>query len=154
MSDDRRQRHVTGRHDEHREIEQIERQVWSAARTTIKKATRIGKLLTEHKARLGHGRWGQWAGKLPWNVRTTTNYMRVYEERKLIAGVKTAKMRGCAILIVAHRAGALALADNLLVLRDGRLELIGPRDEVTARLNAAAQNGANLAPLRPREVQS
>ncbi|MGE3143604.1 MAG: ATP-binding cassette domain-containing protein, partial [Hyphomonadaceae bacterium] len=75
-------------------------------------------------------------------------------EAALIAGVKAAKERGAATLIVAHRAGALALADTLAVLRDGRMELIGPRDEVVARLNAAAQNGANLAPLRPREVQS
>jgi ATP-binding cassette subfamily C protein len=75
-------------------------------------------------------------------------------EAALIASVKAAKARGCAVIIIAHRAGALALADHLMVLRDGRLDLIGPREEVMARLNAASQGGGNLTPLRPREVQS
>lgn len=71
-------------------------------------------------------------------------------ESALVEALKDAKARGAAILIVAHRAGVLALADRLAVLRDGRIEAIGPRDEIVARL-AAASGGA---PMRPREAQS
>lgn len=74
-------------------------------------------------------------------------------ENALVEAVRSAKARGAAIVIVAHRAGVLAIADKLLVLRDGRVESFGPREDVQRRL-AEAQAGANLKPLRPREAQS
>ncbi len=37
-------------------------------------------------------------------------------------------------LVVAHRTGVLAAADRVMVLRDGRIELYGPREEVLSRL--------------------
>ena len=73
-------------------------------------------------------------------------------ENALIEALKAAKARGAAILVVAHRAGVLGIADRLVVLRDGRVETQGPREEVTRRL-AAAQEGANLKTIR-REAQS
>ncbi|MDX2236162.1 MAG: type I secretion system permease/ATPase [Hyphomonadaceae bacterium] len=72
-------------------------------------------------------------------------------EAALIGAVKRARDRGAAIMIVAHRAGVIAAADRLLVLRDGRVEAIGPREEITRRL-AAAQPGGNLTPMRTREA--
>ena len=75
-------------------------------------------------------------------------------ETALIEAVKAAKTRGAAILIVAHRAGVLAVADRLLVLRDGRVEMVGPREEITRRLAGAQADGGNLKPMRPREAQT
>jgi PrtD family type I secretion system ABC transporter len=74
-------------------------------------------------------------------------------EAALIEALKAAKARGAAILVVAHRAGVLSIADRLLVLRDGRVEQQGPSEEVTRRL-AAAQEGGTVKPIRPREAQT
>jgi ATP-binding cassette subfamily C protein len=76
-------------------------------------------------------------------------------EAALLKAVEGARARGAAILIVAHRAGVLALADRLAVLREGRVDLVGPRDEVMRKLAAAAAESAtNLTTLRPREAQT
>ncbi|MEJ0059586.1 MAG: hypothetical protein WDM79_08475 [Terricaulis sp.] len=75
-------------------------------------------------------------------------------EAALVKAVDSARARGAAILIVAHRAGVLALADRLAVLREGRVELIGPRDEVMRKLATATENATNLTTLRPREAQT
>ena len=71
-------------------------------------------------------------------------------EAAVIEALRAAKARGAAILVIAHRAGVLAVADRLAVLREGRLDAVGPRDEITARLAQAAQQ-AGVAQLRPRD---
>ena len=38
-----------------------------------------------------------------------------------------------------HRTSVLAVADKMLVLQDGQQQAFGPRDEVLAALNKAAQ---------------
>ncbi len=58
-------------------------------------------------------------------------------EGALIRTLMTLKKRGAAVLLVAHRTGVLNAADKLVVLREGMLEMFGPRDEVAARLQAA-----------------
>ncbi len=68
-------------------------------------------------------------------------------EAALNRAILDAKARGAAILIVAHRTGILNVADRLLVLRDGQVEMIGPRAEVVAKMAAAAQaQGAGAQP--------
>lgn len=64
------------------ELNQLHEQNCLAARQTIENAQRIGELLTECKASLGHGQW------LPWlkantkiSERTARNYMRVFNRR-------------------------------------------------------------------------
>jgi len=44
------------------------------------------------------------------------------------------KRRGTTILLVAHQPALLRVADKVLVLRDGRVERLGPRDEVLKSL--------------------
>lgn len=40
-----------------------------------------------------------------------------------------------------HRTSVLAVADKMLVLRDGQMQAFGPRDEVLTALQRAAQQG-------------
>jgi ATP-binding cassette subfamily C protein len=60
-------------------------------------------------------------------------------EMALNAALLAAKARGAAILIVAHRTGILNVADRLMVLREGQVEMIGPRAEVVAKMAEAAK---------------
>ncbi|MEO3388486.1 type I secretion system permease/ATPase [Mesorhizobium sp. CAU 1741] len=59
-------------------------------------------------------------------------------EAALAAAVQELKARGTALMIVGHRPSTLAQADKVLFLRDGRVELFGPREDVLARLRVAA----------------
>jgi ATP-binding cassette subfamily C protein len=58
-------------------------------------------------------------------------------EVRLLEALRQQKAKGVSALIVAHRTGVLAAVDRLMVMRDGRIELFGPRDEVLARLSAS-----------------
>ncbi len=49
------------------------------------------------------------------------------------------KRRGTTVVIVAHRPSILGLADKLLVLRAGSVEVYGNRSDVIAKLNAASR---------------
>lgn len=55
-------------------------------------------------------------------------------EAALLQTLRTLTARGATVLLVTHRAGALALADQLWVLHEGRLRAQGPRDAVLAQL--------------------
>jgi ATP-binding cassette subfamily C protein len=55
-------------------------------------------------------------------------------EAMLVNTLRQQKALGVTVLIVAHRTGVLSAVDRLMVLREGRLEIFGPRDEVLARL--------------------
>jgi ATP-binding cassette subfamily C exporter for protease/lipase len=44
-----------------------------------------------------------------------------------------------------HRTSVLAVADKMLVLRDGVQQAFGPRDQVLEALNQAAQQAAQQA---------
>jgi len=59
-------------------------------------------------------------------------------EAQLLATLADVKADGGSALVVAHRTGVLAALDKLLLLRDGRVEMFGPRDEVLRRMNPAA----------------
>ncbi len=56
-------------------------------------------------------------------------------EAALTQAIKGATARGASVLMVAHRAGVLGIADRLLMLREGTVQIEGPRDEVMMRLN-------------------
>ena len=51
----------------------------------------------------------------------------------------TMKARGATIVLIAHRPGTLALADKILLLREGRVEAFGARDEVLGKLTAVGK---------------
>jgi len=55
-------------------------------------------------------------------------------EAALVRTINTLKANGATILIVVHRTGILGAVDKLIILRDGRLERFGPRDDVVKQL--------------------
>jgi ATP-binding cassette subfamily C protein len=58
-------------------------------------------------------------------------------DQQLVRSIAELKKRGTTILIVAHRMSVLPVIDRLLVIRDGRIELYGPREEVMRRISPA-----------------
>ena len=62
-------------------------------------------------------------------------------EAALTRALKEAKARGAAIVIIAHRAGVLNIADQLLLLREGVVDQWGPRADVVAYLSANENSG-------------
>ena len=67
-------------------------------------------------------------------------------ENQLVETLAALKARKAAVLVVAHRMGVLAAVDKILVLRDGRIEAFGARDEIIARLNAPAAAPVEVPP--------
>jgi ATP-binding cassette subfamily C protein/ATP-binding cassette subfamily C exporter for protease/lipase/ATP-binding cassette subfamily C protein EexD len=66
-------------------------------------------------------------------------------EAALAGAVNELKRRGAAMVIVGHRPSTLAHADKILVLKDGRAEMCGPRDEVLQHLRRGAVPTASPA---------
>lgn len=59
-------------------------------------------------------------------------------ETALMQTLKSASERGVCCIVVAHRAGFMNIANKLMVVRDGRIEMYGPRDQVMQRINSGA----------------
>ena len=79
-------------------------------------------------------------------------------ELALARTVQQLKAAGSTVVLVSHRQGAIALADRLLILNEGRVQIEGPRDAVIAALrgntssntapgaNSGAGSGAGVSP--------
>ena len=69
-------------------------------------------------------------------------------EGALVRALMELRDAGASIVVAAHRTGVLAAVDKLMVLKDGRIDLFGPRDEVVRRLAPAAPRSvpAHVAP--------
>jgi ATP-binding cassette subfamily C exporter for protease/lipase len=63
----------------------------------------------------------------------------------LASAVSELKGRGTTFVLMTHRSSILGVADKMLLLRDGQSAAFGPRDEVLAALNKAAQSPAAAA---------
>lgn len=70
-------------------------------------------------------------------------------EAALMQAILGAASRGAAVVIIAHRAGVLARVDRLLMMREGVVQLEGPREEVLARMRAASPKAAAATPPAP-----
>jgi PrtD family type I secretion system ABC transporter len=55
-------------------------------------------------------------------------------EEALMRAIDAMKANGATVVIISHKPAVFRAADKMLVLRDGRVELFGPRDQVMARL--------------------
>jgi len=60
-------------------------------------------------------------------------------EMALVETLLALKAQGTTIVVITHRTSVLAAVDRMLVLRDGQVQAYGPRDEVLAALQSAAQ---------------
>jgi len=63
-------------------------------------------------------------------------------EAALASAIAQMKARGTSVILVTHRSCALAQADKLLVLNDGRLQAFGASQEVLKALSGAQQEKA------------
>ena len=68
-------------------------------------------------------------------------------EAALMQAILGAAARGGSVVIIAHRAGVLARVDRLLMMREGVVQMEGPREEVLERMRAATPKSA--APAQP-----
>ncbi|MDB5871008.1 MAG: type secretion system permease/ATPase [Ramlibacter sp.] len=66
----------------------------------------------------------------------------------LAAAVQQLKARGTTFIVMTHRTSILAVADKMLVLRDGQVQAFGPRDEVLAALAKAMAQAQQTAQQR------
>lgn len=76
-------------------------------------------------------------------------------EEALVEALREQQPRGATVVMVTHRLNLVALADYVLVLREGAVEMFGPRDEVLARLRGprpAPAPAEQLAHGRARPV--
>ena len=60
-------------------------------------------------------------------------------EDALLQALEAMKANGATVVIISHKPSILRTADKMLVLREGRVELFGPRDQVMARLTKPAE---------------
>ncbi|MFQ5940019.1 MAG: type I secretion system permease/ATPase, partial [Alphaproteobacteria bacterium] len=66
-------------------------------------------------------------------------------EEALVEAILSAKDGGSTVVLVAHQPGILRSVDKLMLIRDGRLEAFGPRDEILGTLRPApVQARANV----------
>ena len=74
-------------------------------------------------------------------------------EAALIRCLSEQKERGASIIVIAHRAGILNIADKMLLLRDGAVDQFGARADVTAYLSASENAGRIAGPV-PKNSES
>lgn len=60
-------------------------------------------------------------------------------EDALLKALDAMKANGATVVIISHKPSIFRAADKMLVLREGRVELFGPRDQVMARLMKPAE---------------
>lgn len=68
----------------------------------------------------------------------------------LVEAIQAFKSRGTSFVVMTHRTSVLAVADKMLVLRDGVQQAFGSRDDVLAALNKTPAPG----PIRLQPVRS
>lgn len=96
-----------------REIQKLYQEIESAGKVMIEKAIRIGELLTEQKAFVGHGEWIPWIDEnLPFDRRQASKYIRAYTHRKTLNGTSSSHLTDAIASLakpktahVAHNAG-------------------------------------------------
>lgn len=70
-------------------------------------------------------------------------------DEALTRAVRGARERGAIVVVVAHRPIAIEGVDNILVLRDGRMQAFGPKEQVLAQVLAP-----RVAPPPPIKIVS
>jgi PrtD family type I secretion system ABC transporter len=60
-------------------------------------------------------------------------------EAALMSAIEAMKENGATVVIISHKVGVFRAADKMLAMREGRVDLFGPRDAVMARLMKPAE---------------
>jgi len=60
-------------------------------------------------------------------------------EDALLKAIEALKAQGATIIIISHKASIFRVADKMLILREGRVEAFGPRDQVMSRMVKPAE---------------
>ncbi|MBS0334286.1 MAG: type I secretion system permease/ATPase [Proteobacteria bacterium] len=60
-------------------------------------------------------------------------------EEALMRAIDVMKGNGATVVVISHKPSIFRAADKMLVLRDGRIDLFGPRDQVMSRLMKPAE---------------
>lgn len=58
-------------------------------------------------------------------------------EAALNGAIAAARARGAIVIVVAHRSSVLACLDQAMVMHQGRMQMMGPRDAVLAKMRGA-----------------
>ena len=74
-------------------------------------------------------------------------------EAALLRTVRELKAKGKTVFLITHRPGAIAVADRLMILRDGEIFADGPKEAVLAALRAPAAAPASVPPVPPLSPQ-
>ncbi len=69
-------------------------------------------------------------------------------EVALAQAVRKLQKKGATIILVTHRQSLLQVVDTLMFLKNGQISLFGPRDEVMAKMLAAAQSAKPPSPQK------
>lgn len=73
-------------------------------------------------------------------------------DQALLRCVQRLRERRCTTVLITHRPAALAQANKLLVMQDGRLQMFGPREQLLATLARARAGGAAAPAQQPAEA--
>ena len=68
--------------------------------------------------------------------------------------IATMKNNGTTVVVIGHRPSTLSQVDRILVLRDGRVSLFGPRAEVIDRLKRQRMHPIPPQPASPQQMPS
>ncbi|UEM02437.1 type I secretion system permease/ATPase [Skermanella rosea] len=68
--------------------------------------------------------------------------------------IATMKKNGTTVVVIGHRPSTLSQVDRILVLRDGRVSLFGPRTEVIDRLKRQRMHPIPPQPAAPQQMPS
>jgi ATP-binding cassette subfamily C protein/ATP-binding cassette subfamily C protein EexD len=73
----------------------------------------------------------------------------------LLACIRELKLRGATVVIISHRLNTLGVVDKLLVLKEGTVEIFGPRNEVIGQLTrlASVKPAGGGAPAQAKVAQ-
>lgn len=72
-------------------------------------------------------------------------------EDALIAAIRDVRKRGGIVVVVAHRPNILAAVDLVLVMKDGRVQTLGPKDQIFSKV---VRQAAPPPPEEPRMPQA
>lgn len=70
-------------------------------------------------------------------------------EQALQRAVQALKAMGKTVVLITHRPGAIAVADRILLLKDGQVQMEGPRDQVLSALQQRQATASIPAPQPP-----